>query len=257
MQLKITPIKYTLNIPKGRYEQPSEIHIITYTFTTELGSSVHLYNLGLFCILEKGGVEKIKSRDQHGVPFSRCVEGECTFNLFSNQATVIITTVGREHKKEKFVNIKIFNNGKIQMTGCRDRQDAADVIEKLVRILGTSDDECGGTILGDRGSLQMKMIEVCMINSKFSLNFQVDRRAIVDTLNNLGGANIIKVKFNPVKHQGVNVKILSKNDKTITIIIFQNGKILITGVKSEEDMEEGYEFINDFMKNNFTAIHRP
>jgi TATA-box binding protein (TBP) (component of TFIID and TFIIIB) len=48
---------------------------------------------------------------------------------FENQATLII------HFKNRFVNIKVFNNGKIQMTGVRSVEEAHWVIERLIEII--------------------------------------------------------------------------------------------------------------------------
>lgn len=52
---------------------------------------------------------------------------------FENQATLIF-----HFNNGRYVNVKVFNNGKIQMTGVRSKEEAHDVITKLVEIIKTT-----------------------------------------------------------------------------------------------------------------------
>jgi len=52
---------------------------------------------------------------------------------FENQATLIF-----HFNNGRYVNIKVFNNGKIQMTGVRSKAEAHNVITKLVEIIKTT-----------------------------------------------------------------------------------------------------------------------
>ena len=52
---------------------------------------------------------------------------------FENQATLIF-----HFNNGRYVNVKVFNNGKIQMTGVRSKEEATNVITKLIEIIKTT-----------------------------------------------------------------------------------------------------------------------
>lgn len=182
---------------------------------------------------------------------------------FYNQLTLHIHN---SLKKNKRVNVKIFNNGRIQMTGINSDLVGSTTMEIVLKefiLLSNKSD-----IFSDINILQIGDLETVLINSDFDIHHEVDRdnlhRAIVDNgyLSsyepcNYPGVNI-KYYYNPLKRNfGIcdcekhcNGKGLNDTCKKITIAVFKSGKIIITGGRSKYHIQIAYEFITEFIQEN-------
>ena len=182
---------------------------------------------------------------------------------FYNQLTLHINN---SLKKNKRVNVKIFNNGRIQMTGINSDNvgiTTMDIVLKELLNLSNKKD-----IFSETDIKQLGDLETVLINSDFDIHCEVDRenlhRAIVDNgyLSsyepcNYPGVNI-KYYFNPYKRNfGIcdcekpcNGKGLNDTCKKITIAVFKSGKIIITGGRNKHHIQTAYEFITEFIDEN-------
>jgi TATA-box binding protein (TBP) (component of TFIID and TFIIIB) len=97
-----------------------------------------------------------------------------------------------------------------------------------------------------RNTIDIIDVEIAMINSDFQTNFNINQPLLTTLLQHNYG---LFVKYDPISYPGVNVKY-----KEDTILIFRTGKVIITGAKSYEDIEEGYRFINQVFKKHYEVI---
>tara|TARA_B100001094_G_scaffold143988_2_gene139501 strand:+ start:3551 stop:4327 length:777 start_codon:yes stop_codon:yes gene_type:complete len=186
---------------------------------------------------------------------------------FYNQLTLHIHN---SLKKNKRVNVKIFNNGRIQMTGINSGVVGSTTMEIVLKeFLNLSNiDE----IFSEIDIKQIGDLETVLINSDFDIYHEVDReslhRSIVDNgyLSsyepcNYPGVNI-KYYFNPCKRNfGIcdcekpcNGKGLNNTCKKITIAVFKSGKIIITGGRNKHHIQTAYEFITEFIDENKSIV---
>jgi TATA-box binding protein (TBP) (component of TFIID and TFIIIB) len=182
---------------------------------------------------------------------------------FYNQLTLHIHN---SLKKNKRVNVKIFNNGRIQMTGINSDLVGSTTMEIVLKEFIQLSNKCD--IFSDINILQIGDLETVLINSDFDIHSEVDReslhRSIVDNgyLSsyepcNYPGVNI-KYYYNPLKRNfGIcdcekpcNGKGLNDTCKKITIAVFKSGKIIITGGRSKYHIQTAYEFITEFIQEN-------
>jgi len=182
---------------------------------------------------------------------------------FYNQLTLHIHN---SLKKNKRVNVKIFNNGRIQMTGINSDLVGITTMEIVLKEFIQLSNKCD--IFSDINILQIGDLETVLINSDFDIHSEVDReslhRSIVDNgyLSsyepcNYPGVNI-KYYYNPLKRNfGIcdcenpcNGKGLKDTCKKITIAVFKSGKIIITGGRSKYHIQTAYEFITEFIQEN-------
>jgi len=182
---------------------------------------------------------------------------------FYNQLTLHIHN---SLKKNKRVNVKIFNNGRIQMTGINSDLVGSTTMEIVLKEFIQLSNKCD--IFSDINILQIGDLETVLINSDFDIHHEVDReslhRSIVDNgyLSsyepcNYPGVNI-KYYYNPCKRNfGIcdcekpcNGKGLNDTCKKITIAVFKSGKIIITGGRSKYHIQTAYEFITEFIQEN-------
>ena len=178
--------------------------------------------------------------------------------VFYNQITVHVFL-------GKIINVKIFNNGRIQMTGLKFREQGEKVIRVLIDVINKyNDDDC---IF--KGKLELENYKIVLINSDFDIKYRVNRDILHREIINIGmyssyeptiypGVNI-KYFYNNINEAGVcncsskcNGKGSGKGDgdcKKITIAVFNSGKIIITGGNSFDQVLISYEFINSLLSD--------
>ena len=186
---------------------------------------------------------------------------------FYNQLTLHIYNKLKENQR---VNVKIFNNGRIQMTGINSDlvgTTTMDILLKeFIKLLNKND------IFSEKELLQIGDLETVLINSDFDIHHEVDRESLHRTIVENGylssyepcsypGVNI-KYYFNPLKRNfGIcdcdkpcNGKGLNDTCKKITIAVFKSGKIIITGGRNKNHIQTAYEFITEFIEENKSIV---
>lgn len=183
--------------------------------------------------------------------------------FFYNQITLHVFV-------DKIINLKIFNNGKFQMTGVKgidQGETAINIVNNYVKSLPSNIKE---NIL-DNTDPQIKDLEIGMINSDFNCGFKINRELLHRIVISMGfyssfepsiypGVNI-KYYYNPVDFGGIcncncicDGKGKNGNCKKITVAVFNSGSIIITGAKSGDHLRKAYEFINKIINDRKEEI---
>ena len=173
--------------------------------------------------------------------------------IFYNQATVHVVHDG------KIMNVKLFNNGKIQITGLKGVDQGPILIQKLLEYFQDL-----SVLTYDAFLMNHKLV---LINSDFDLGYEIDREALHNEIIDAG----IYSSYEPCIYPGVNIKYFMNTNnfdgicdclsmcngkgsadgdgrcKKITIAVFKSGKVIITGGQSIEQLETAYYFIQDFI----------
>lgn len=196
---------------------------------------------------------------------------------FYNQATVII----HHHKN---LNLKLFRNGSIHITGIIDIEQGQRAVHFLgdeIRRIYQIDPKITTSNIDDLG---IPSWEVVMINSDFVCNFKIRREKLYEILDSQ--YNLI-VNFESDNYPGVKTSYywnVQDKDKTgicrcksgktcsgkgrgtaapgdmcrkITISIFQSGKIIITGAREQTQIDDAYQFITEILRKYFNEVGRP
>jgi TATA-box binding protein (TBP) (component of TFIID and TFIIIB) len=221
-------------------------------------------NIGKYIDLSKNGIVSISygrnddpCTNRSLFPKKRQKKKKKAKRVFYNQVSLAIMV---ESKKDKPVNIKLFTNGSIQMTGCKSIDNVIDVITKIFDELKTVKaiiDKQTMTIIdkpfiNDPKKLFLNLVDnikIGMINSNFRYPNKIDRLKLY----NLLLSESIECKYDPSNHACVNIKHHCV-DKTISIFVFEKGPIVITGAKNCEHILAGYNFINKYLLNNHKKI---
>ena len=181
---------------------------------------------------------------------------------FDNQLTVIY-----KYNEDSLINIKVFKNGNIQMTGVKDTSDGKSMIDILINAIKCIESNCGCCIVNNVEDLQNMKYKIALINSDFKVDFEVKR----DKLHNvLKKEYNIRCSFEPCIYPGVKIQyfwnsanqgndgvckcskacILGKGDgsgdrdcKKITIAVFQSGCVIITGAQTTQQIDDTYDYI--------------
>lgn len=194
-------------------------------------------------------------------------------NIFCNQVTLIINPTG--FKENRNVTMKLFKNGNITITGVKQKDDGLNSIKFIKEKINSFKKDV--IINDDLSDIKITDFKIVLINSGFALNFSINREKLYFNLIK----NNIFASYEPTKYAGVKVSYLYNENnkdntgiclckpkkcviefkkkinnkcKVVTIGIFEEGNIIITGGNCMEHINKGYEFINNFMKLNYKNI---
>jgi len=151
------------------------------------------------------------------------------------------------------INIKIFGNGAIELSGCRKIEDVNIVINKLVHRLLEND-----TYIED-GEIDVTNFKINMIMANYKVKYMINRlhlKEILDKKNMYGVfekllSSKVTIKINPLNCED--------KKKFISMFVFEKGSILITGsTRSKEDLEHAYNFLNNiFIEHGDYIFKKP
>jgi TATA-box binding protein (TBP) (component of TFIID and TFIIIB) len=234
---------------------PKEVSISTMTITCKLGTTINLENVSKYIELNLNGIRSIV----YGDNIRRLIENkkkkkkDKKKNSFFNQATIEI-----KPEDNKAINIKLFKNGSVQMTGCKNIENVYYVldvllnelkIEKAVIVNGEIIDK---TYVDEVDKLKISNLKIVMINSNFSVNYEINREILYKILLKKN----IQCVFEPCIHACVNIKYKYDENKIISIFVFQSGSIIITGANKIDHIACAYKYINKILKENLSEIKK-
>lgn len=175
--------------------------------------------------------------------------------IFYNQSTIHLFYGG------KIMNVKLFNNGRIQITGLKEENQGENLVKELITYFKDFE------IFEEETELISS--EIVLINSDFDLGIGIERYKLHN--------EIIKTdiysSFEPCIYPGVNIKYYINSNNTcgicecskmcngkgkgcgdgdckkVTIAVFMSGKVIITGGQNKDQINESYRFITNFVNS--------
>jgi TATA-box binding protein (TBP) (component of TFIID and TFIIIB) len=184
---------------------------------------------------------------------------------FYNQVTMEIFA----KNPDKLINCKIFNNGTIQLTGCKSVENLLCVLNTLfsklseeISIITTKKEHIYKPFATNMDNLRLDKLyffNIVMINCNFDAGYKIDR----EELFSITKKNNIIATYEPGRHACVNIKYQyidsdnvgeeSKN-KQISIFVFESGKVIITGSSKRSHIIKAYDFITNLLSLNKKEI---
>lgn len=261
----------------------SALRISTITTTAQLGTKIILDSVfDQIPIMQywdlNNGILKMEFNGKHkGTSFKDIMlKPKETKTSFFNQATLVI----RQEIRPliwKEINVKLFRNGGVQITGVKSIEMSASALRWLVTYLTNS---CTLKPIFEK-TPEIQKEQVQLVNTDFSIGAKVRRDVLHRILSELYRLNS---SYESAIYQGVKTKYfynaqrpansprglcpcekLCKGTgdgskigecKKITISPFQTGQIIITGARTMEQIEEGYEFIKEVFTTHASSILR-
>src|SRR6056300_1897569 len=227
---------YLLTLDEFRKELPEEtrpswIKITTITMVSSFIQDIDIKKLR--STFEGLGSYKLKRVGTEGATAG--FEWKLKPTTFYNQVTLTY------HDSYSTKSVKVFPNGSIQVAGCCDLFDCKRIITQLIHIFKV--------FLGLDIKVSSDAFRVVMINSNFSLNYNISLMKVADWFEEY--QDIFKVSFEPDRYSAVKIKFKPAQDmKEITCSIFSTGKIIITGAETLKEIAFAYNIINQHINEN-------
>ena len=203
-----------------------------------------------------------------------------TSKSFFNQSTIVLRRKiseesdekGGDHWKE--VNVKLFANGGIQMTGVTSESFARRAIEWLLHTIQSLPES------PFHGPPSIQRFSIQLINTDYALNKFINQDALHKIL--INEYNLFSMLEKTI-YQGVNTKFFYNirdpgigicrcekfckgqgtgegegECKRITMSIFRTGRIIITGARQLHQIEAAYDFLNRVLdRHQSTVLYTP
>ena len=239
---------------------PDDLRISTMTITCNLNTLISIENIGKYINLCSGNIVCIKYGNNKVRTLIKLKKtnkkSKRKQKNFYNQATIIIDV-----KNKRRVNVKVFKNGAIQMTGCKSIDNFVDAMSTLCNELIKKKaifDKTEKKIIKKEFVTKPENVNISdiynfqirMINSNFHIGFSVNRENLYKLITKAG----IRCSFEPCIHACVNIKYNYKNKDTISIFVFESGSIIITGAKTKSHIIDSYKFITKILYENYDSI---
>lgn len=250
---------------------PHNISISTMCTTCKLNTKLNITNIEKYLNLDADDVLTVKVNKERMrtliINKTKPVRAkkndkkntDVSKNHFYNQITVVMRVSNGytpNLNKEPKINMKLFKNGSVQMSGCKSIKNINIVLNKLIIKLKEIKAKIENNqiieklFIEDYNNITIKDFKIDMINSNYQVNIQIDR----NKLYNLLLKKKIKSSYEPCIRACVIIKYTPQTDnlenKEISIFIFQKGNIIITGARSKPHIISSYNYINDILINH-------
>jgi TATA-box binding protein (TBP) (component of TFIID and TFIIIB) len=238
-----------LNIPNiERYLQLNSDDVLTVKMSKERIRSL---------IVIKNKPTRIKKND------TKINQKDTSKNHFYNQITVVMRInhgIIKDINEVPKINMKLFKNGSVQMSGCKSIKNINFALNKLISKLKEIKGKIENgiisekTFIEDSESITVKDFKIDMINSNYRVAMQIDR----DKLFKLLLKKKIKSSYEPCIRACVIIKYIPLNEnieqKEVSVFVFQKGNIIITGARSKSHIDSTYNYINNVLLSHKDEI---
>lgn len=248
------------------------ITISTITLDCKLHTLIDVDKFSKYVVLREDEIVSVKFGNRKDPATNRTIillkpKKKPSVKNFYNQVTILMKPMNNPERN--YINIKVFKNGSLQMTGCKDLDDFNNVTTTLIKIL-----KRGRDVVNKKGKARhidfidkpeeigIFDIKIRMINSNFKLDYKVDRKKLAKLLkkNHRSGTKdkeigYVECKYEPAGgHSCVNIKYQYDETNKPSIFVFQTGAIIITGAKNLHHIIMAYHFIHKILKKYYAQI---
>ena len=257
--------KHINNLPNG-------LTISTMCATAKLNSLINIVNVQQYLQLDEDDILCVKLNDINQrtlipckVKNKRIKKKEKKNSPFYNQITVIIRIFYgdiKDWETEPKINLKLFKNGSIQMSGCKSQEYINIVLNKLIVRLSEIKAKIENNkiqeikFIESNEELNINLFKINMINSNYKINMNIIRPKLYSLLLK----KKIKCSFEPCIRACVIIKYTpldnNEDEKEISIFIFEKGNIIITGARNENHILSASKYINNILLTHYDEINK-
>lgn len=184
-------------------------------------------------------------------------------NPFYNQITIVVRVYEGDKDiiikngekcmdKIRKINVKLFKNGSIQISGVKKLKYTNRALNKLVYRLSEINNDI--KFVDDYDNLAIYDFSIYMINSNYKINLHVNRKKLFDILKK----KKIKSSYEKCIRACVIVKycpmIKNLEEKEVSLFVFEKGNIIITGARNLEHIVESYNYMNNIILEHIDDI---
>lgn len=256
-------------------ELPIGVSVSTMCASCKLNTRLDISNIEKYLQLNSDDVLMVKMNDEQIRTIinkkskpkrsnkTKTNQKDTAKNHFYNQITVIVRIdhgICRDLNDAPKINLKLFRNGSVQMSGCKSVASINIVLNKLITKLKEVKAKMEeGKIneikfIDDLDKITITNFKIDMINSNYQVNMQIDRVKLQNLLNK----KKIKSSYEPCIRACVIIKYIpdkyNSDQKEVSLFVFQKGNIIITGARSKHHILSAYNYMNELLLTHTNEI---
>jgi len=255
---------------------PNGVSISTMSASSKIDTEINILNIEKFLQLNSDNILTVKMNDEKIrtlIPTKKKnkraksnVKPKKAASHFYNQITIVMRITSGPYNdlyEEPTINLKLFRNGSIQMSGCKTIKNINIVLNKLILKLKEVKAKIEDNKIVEKkfveniNKLNIIHFQINMINSNYKINIQIDRAKLY----NLLLKKKIKCSFEPCIRACVIIKfntdsISNPDGKEISIFVFQKGNIIITGARKRQHILDAYKYMNNILVTHSDEISK-
>ena len=255
-----------------KFLEDKNIKISTITLDCKLHTPINVDDFAKYVVLKEDGIVSIKYGDRKDTATNRTIvvikaKKKPSKKNFYNQVTIRMQPMN--NLSHNYINIKVFKNGSLQMTGCKDMEDFTNVTSTLITILKNGVDITNTKnkvkhvdFIDKPKEIGIFNPKIRMINSNFKIDFKVDRKKLFKLLkahhskySKDKDIGYVECKYEPTGgHSCVNIKYHYDDANKPSIFVFQTGAIIITGAKNLTQIITSYHYIHKILARYYNEI---
>lgn len=260
-----------LNVDKKEIKNlPNGISISTMCASCKLNTRLNIPNIEKYLLLNPDDILTVKKSKETMRTLiaiknkpkrmkkidTKNKQKDTSKNHFYNQITVVVRVTNGQVKdlnEVPKINMKLFRNGSVQMSGCKSIKNINIALNKLINKLKEVKAKIEDGIIVEKTFIEepdiitVKDFKIDMINSNYQVSMQIDR----DKLYNLLIKKKIKSSYEPCIRACVIIKYIplveNIEQKEVSVFVFQKGNIIITGARSQSHILSAYTYINEIL----------
>jgi TATA-box binding protein (TBP) (component of TFIID and TFIIIB) len=245
---------------------PSGVKVATMCSSCFLGTKLNLDNIEKYLNLNESDIltvkrtkESVRSLIELKKPSKRANTNQKkneNGNNFYNSITLIVRVnegPTQNINLEPKINIKLFKNGSLQMSGCKNIENVNKVLGKVLmrlrQVKGKLEDGVIKeiTFVEELDKFDIYNFKIDMIYCNYRISIQIDREKLHELLKK----KKVKCIYEPCSRACVIIKytpvVDNVDNKEVSIFIFKKGNIIITGARSKAQVIEAYNYINNVL----------
>lgn len=133
--------------------------------------------------------------------------------------------------------IKIFSNGNIHITGYSDIDNSILLVKELLKELEIE--------------IYIDDFDIQLINTHYKVNYNINLNILKEEINKI--KDNVFASYDLERHMSVKIK-LKIEDRNTSIMVFYTGSILISGIKTPNELIKSFNFINNFINKHHDKL---
>ena len=167
---------------------------------------------------------------------------------FYFQTTLVIT------HDNTTINVKLFRNGTIQVTGSKNLSFVFWCVYKILSLFSNEKENNYATPFYNCTLTNIIEFKVVMINCVFNIEYEINKNNTYSLLNDIVNSGkypeFVSCNYDPLRHSGIIMKYKTKNS-LLSLILFEEGSIIMSGAICYSDIIKTYKFINLILLDNY------
>lgn len=225
----------------------NSIKVSTMTAITSISTCIDIPKLFSYIIENELSMEQNNTNNNNNIgvirhPLSR----DKKLKEFKNQVQLHLPLFG-DNGKLRQIKIKVFNNGRLHVTGSQSIEMVKQVLTHVNLFLKEAN------VVDDffTEDVIYSNIDIVMINTTIDAGFCINQRVFREIL--VSKYNIY-AEFSPKTYAGINAHFEIDGVKQASLLIFQSGKINIAGAKGMKYLDLAKSRIFDILEIEKCAI---